>query len=402
MTQIPVSVVIVSRDRPGSLRKTLRALGYQAGGSFEVIVVCDPATAQVLEKDQTRTRFKLTTLDEANISKARNIGIAQAAGDVVAFIDDDAIPEPTWLARLTAPFENEAVAAAGGFVRGRNGISLQWQAEEIGLDGSSTPIDVKGVTVLEATPYRAIKTQGTNCAFRRDVLLALGGFDESFRFYLDETDLNDRLGQAGHLTAIVPEAEVQHGYAASAFRGRDRRPRSVYEIAASQAHYCEKHGVPKQRLAQFRSAQVRRIERAFVAGQLEPRDVRRLRKELDAGFAEGQSRAPAHPVSWPERTEFLPFATTNCATEHRFISARWLLRRRAFEKARRYLAEDQPCTVILLSLTALYHRRYFHEDGFWVQSGGIFGKSTRSDPLIACYLRSGRFKRERNLLARTR
>jgi len=188
MTQPPVSVVIVSRDRPGSLDKTLRALKFQRDALFEVIVVCDPATAKQIDG----TQLKLAILDEANISRSRNIGVALAAGDVVAFIDDDAIPEPTWLARLTAPFSDPNVAASGGFVRGRNGISFQWKAEEIGRDGATSPIEVTETTVLKATPSRAIKTQGTNCAFRRNLLCDLGGFDESYRFYLDETDLNVR------------------------------------------------------------------------------------------------------------------------------------------------------------------------------------------------------------------
>ncbi|MCB2152739.1 MAG: glycosyltransferase, partial [Rhodobacteraceae bacterium] len=59
---------------------------------------------------------------------ARNLGLAAAAGEIVAFIDDDAVPEPRWLARLTAPFADPGIAAAGGFVVGRNGISFQWRA----------------------------------------------------------------------------------------------------------------------------------------------------------------------------------------------------------------------------------------------------------------------------------
>lgn len=398
MTHTPVSVVVVSRHRPDYLRNTLRALGFQTDITFELIVVCDPDTAKTIDTK----KIKLVALDDANISKARNLGITQAAGEIVAFIDDDAIPEPTWLSRLTAPFANPKVAASGGFVRGRNGISFQWKAEEIGPDGSSSPIYVDGVTILEPTPHRAIKTQGTNCAFRRDVLVALGGFDESFRFYLDETDLNVRIGEAGHLTAIVPNAEVQHGYAASAFRGADRRPRSVYEIAASQAYYARKHGVPDERLAQFRAAQLRRFNRALVAGQIEPRDLRRLTAELDSGFADGAKRTTQIFTNWVLAPEILPHFVTTASSPHTFIETRWALRRRAFAKARRSAAAGASTTVIALSATALYHRRWFHPDGFWVQTGGIFGKSTRSDPLINWYWPRSRFNRERALLAQTR
>ena len=80
--------------------------------------------------------------DTPNISAARNAGIDVAAGDIVAFIDDDAVPEPTWLHYLIAPFEQSDVAATGGFVIGRNGISFQWKSRMINALGHTTPIEI--------------------------------------------------------------------------------------------------------------------------------------------------------------------------------------------------------------------------------------------------------------------
>ena len=75
-------------------------------------------------------------------------------------------------------------------------------------------------------------------AVRRDVLAALGGFDPAYHFYLDETDLNMRLAQAGHATALCPRALVHHGFAASTRRRKDRVPADLFDIGASWAVFC--------------------------------------------------------------------------------------------------------------------------------------------------------------------
>ena len=114
------SVVVVSRGRVADLPLCLIGLSQLDYPSFEIVLVADPegiAAVQVLDfVDQV----KQVTFDEPNISAARNLGIAQAAGDIVAFIDDDAVAEPTWLTHLMKGFEQPEVACAGGFVIGRS------------------------------------------------------------------------------------------------------------------------------------------------------------------------------------------------------------------------------------------------------------------------------------------
>jgi hypothetical protein len=368
-----------------------------------VVLVIDPTTEAILHELVAVERIKVAGCDEANISKARNIGIGLSAGELVAFIDDDAIAEPTWLERLADPLRDSNIAASGGFVRGRNGISYQWRAEEISADGTSHPVEVDGVTVPLVDPNCATKTQGTNCIFRRDVLLDLNGFDENFHFYLDETDLNLRIAGANLRTAIVPDAEVQHGYAASQIRGKDRRPKSLFEIGASHAYFVKKYGRSKDELDPVRTCQWARLDAALVDGLLEPSDVCRLREDLEAGFVGGSERELLEiPIS-EGKTNFKPFVIKEGgAPDHVFISSRWIFRRNAFERAKSVAESGAPCTAIILSPTAMYHQRWFHEDGFWVQMGGIFGKSNRSDPLWSWYRREARTCSIRKELEKTR
>jgi len=329
MTQCPASVVIVSHGRPSELRSCLKALTMQDHGNFELVVVADATGLRHIE--DLDLPMKTALFEKRNIAAARNLGIQVAAGDVVAFIDDDAIAEPTWLSRICTPFTNKKVAAAGGFVRGRNGISYQWKAESVNRSGFSKPIEVQNTQLFEGDPDRAIKTHGTNCAFRRSVLIQHGGFDEFYKFFLDETDLNMRLAQDGCVTAVVPDAEVQHGFAASYTRAKDRAPKTLFQIGASMAYFSSKFGGSQKALEDFRRLERKRLIRHVVAGGLEPRDVERLLRQLDDGFATGDGAAPTHFSKIDKKPpSFLPFLTK--VGLHKFMSVSWLQRRRVWKR----------------------------------------------------------------------
>jgi len=166
-------------------------LTYQNHPNFELLIITDQpeAVARLSHAD----RAQIFTCQSANIATARNIGLAHAAGEIIAFCDDDALPEPTWLARLIAPFAQDNLGAVSGPVIGRNGVSQQWGLCEIGDDGADTRLpEPQDTRIFAPKRPRAIKTAGTNCAFARAVFDQLGGFDEAFHYYLDEADVNLR------------------------------------------------------------------------------------------------------------------------------------------------------------------------------------------------------------------
>jgi GT2 family glycosyltransferase len=397
MSDLTVSVIIVSRGRPDALRRCLTAVAQLQYRAFEVVVVACPEGVAVTEEADVLRDLKCIAFDEANISAARNIGLTHAAGEIVAFIDDDAVPEPQWLRHLVAPAVRSDVAAMGGYVRGRNGISFQYKART--LDAQSTPLEVEidplEATVLVPPKGRAIKTEGTNMAFRREVLIAIGGFDPAFRFYLDETDVNMRLARAGHATALVPLAQVHHGFAASAMRRDDRAPRDLYEIGASWAVFQRKHMPKDDRAVHWQGvvdAERRRVLAHMVAGRLEPRDVRRLMKRLREGFAEGRERKLEVPAL--ARHSVLPFRPVEGAHRVSGLTAvRGLGGTAAIKAAAGRVAEGRIETV--LSFTALFHRGFFDSSGVWVQRGGLFGRANRDERLFRITTLSRRIARER-------
>ena len=399
MTGLSVSVVVVSRGRPEALTLCLIGLGQLIHPNYEIVVVADPKGVAAVSSDVWDGRIKTVAYDEPNISIARNLGIEMASGDVVAFIDDDAVPEPTWLAALTAPFANPDVMAAGGFVRGRNGISLQWCAREAFSDGTAQAlmVDTNEVSIHRGQPGRAIKTEGTNMAFRRPLLAELGGFDPAFRFYLDETDLNMRLARAGHLTAIVPLAQVHHGYAASARRRADRVPRDLFEIGASLGAFVLRHGArldTKEVGLAERQRQKARLINHMVAGRIEPRDVGRLLDTFDDGWKDGLNRRPMslRVLSQPS----LPFLTFGPRPYkgHKVLSCRpWQLGK---TRAKAVAAAGEGYHVSLFSFgpTVRKHSIRFCRDGYWLQSGGLFGPAHRSEKRVQFWRFSSRLQNE--------
>ena len=408
MSHDPVSVVVVSRGRPGALLRCLKGLSQQFYPNFEVVVVADPAGTEAVNGSEFAGLAKLVEFDEANISAARNLGVAEAAGDVVAFIDDDAVPEPTWLTHLVAPFEaDEEVMAAGGFVRGRNGISYQWKAQSVDATGhvEALSVDETRPSVLHPTGRRAIKTEGTNMAFRRDLLAEIGGFDPAYRYYLDETDVNLRLAAMGHATAIVPLAEVHHGYLPNATRRANRAPSDLFEIGASLAVFLRKHCPVEHHDAirrQFARDQRRRALEHMRDGRLEPRDVRRLMSRLTKGYEAGKSRPVGTLPRIPRPAEGMRPYPSRAGTVPVVVAGRRWNARRLRRQAAEVAAAGQTVSLFLFSRTALFHRVRFHEDGYWEQTGGIFGRSERDQPLFRLSGFGARLKAEKLRLAEQR
>jgi GT2 family glycosyltransferase len=385
--KLNVSVVVVSRDRPAELKRVLTSLRYLDFANFEVIVVSNDDPKALFPEIYNVDRIKFVPFDEANISAARNLGINQASGEIVAFCDDDAVPEPTWLTHLTRPFADKTVGAAGGYVRGRNGISFQWKGRSFDHFGEHSDLEIAddAPVIFAGDTNRGIKTEGTNCAFRRQTLLDLGGFDENFSYYLDETDLNMRISQAGWKTAIVPLAQVHHGFAASKQRGRNRAPKSMYDIGQSKAWFCKKHAQSQSVTREsegFTRAQEIRLLEFMIRGDLEPRDVPRLMTSLADGLAKGAvlTAQATRKLADTPTSAFQPYLDR--PADQTAIACRAHQWRKAYNAAKARASQGAGITVFQLSLSSLYHRIVFHSDGFWLHKGGLFGRAERDEPLF--------------------
>jgi GT2 family glycosyltransferase len=118
---LSASILIASYQRPATLQQCLASLLVQTRLPDEVVVVTkvyDPASAQAVESFRAEHALpwplQSVQVVETSIVAAENAGLAAASGDVVCFLDDDAVARPDWLARLLAHYTDESVGAVGG------------------------------------------------------------------------------------------------------------------------------------------------------------------------------------------------------------------------------------------------------------------------------------------------
>jgi len=386
-----LSVVVVSAGRPRALARCLTALAQMRSTRFEVIVVADADGLAVARTLPFADRLFLLPQDVANISAARNAGVAAAAGEVIGFIDDDAVPEPEWAEAVLTAFATPDVAAVTGPVLGRNGISLQWglmAVDRLGRDRWLPDGEAPG-------DGEALKLHGTNMAVRRDALTLTGGFDTGFRFYLDETDLTLRLKAAGARLVYLPGAVVHHGFAASARRDANRVPLDLHDIGASSALFLRKHA-PDQvepALDQLITDQRARLLRLARRRRIGPVEMRNLMETLAAGIAAGRDRTSDVPVLAQAGRAFQAMRTDVPPPVQRLDG--WMhhapdLRRKAAAR----VAKGAPVALMLLDPTPRKHWVEFTEGGWWEQRGGLFGPSDRDGKRVQVWRYSSRVAAE--------
>lgn len=392
----PTSIVVVSRHRPQALEACLTALARQTHPDHEIVLVADPGAVGI----RPDLPLKRRAFDVANISLARNAGIALAAGEVIAFIDDDALAVPDWAGALTAPFADPRVLAATGFTRGPDGLSWQARAERLTNSGQALPLVLHEPALLATEHGHPVSTIGTNCAFRRTALVAIGGFDPAFAYHLDESDVNMRMAarfpQA--LTAVSPRAQVIHGIAPGAGRGDGGVPHDLTQIGRSAAIFAARHGGTP---GWTRLSQRRRLLRHMVAGRLDPFAVAPLMASLERGIAEGGQIAAgpggAPPPEFPAPPAFLPMPAGNC--RHVALPG-WHWQARGLRaRAARLVADGTLVTVLLLTPSFQPHRLILTAGGWWEQRGGLWGGSRPGDPPVFLAGQAARIRREQgNLL----
>ncbi|MBM0203768.1 glycosyltransferase [Micromonospora sp. STR1s_5] len=294
-----ISIVICSDGRAAALANTLTCLQYLDGPKFEVCVVHGPTedgTSEILAG--WGDKIKIARNNQRNLSASRNIGIRLSSGDIVAFIDDDGLPEPAWLKELIPAFDDPDVAGAGGIVMDHTGASVQYRyasANRLGqADWQRTcPADSFNFPLSFNFPY----VQGTNSAFRRDALSSVGGFDEEFEFYLDETDLCCRLIDAGWRIRQLSNAVVHHKFLPSAIRTSDRITRVLYPVLKNklyfslinnQGHYEIIRAITD--MIGFVQGQEKSLVTQIAAGRLAAGDLVAFRADVDQAWAVGLQR----------------------------------------------------------------------------------------------------------------
>ena len=248
ITEPTVSLIVNTIDRAGPLQRLLCALEQQSYPHFELIVVVGPTRDETLQALYAyEDRITLLRCPEANLSRSRNIGLLAARGDIVAYIDDDAVPCRRWLEQLVRLFRDPGLAATGGAVHIVHPSHPMLQ-HRLGIISSlAEQVDVRSSWLEHLVPPGEgnrwlTRMMGTNMSFRRQSLLNVGGFDEFYVFVGEETDLSLRLANAGQIIHPVEEALVYHVPATSRNRTPFTHHGRWWLSTRSDIYFCLKNG----------------------------------------------------------------------------------------------------------------------------------------------------------------
>lgn len=301
-----VSLVINTYNRMHTLPNTLDAIQRLRFPELEVIIVDGPSDDGTEEyiKSNWGDKVKFYKCMNRNLSESRNIGIKYSCGEIVAFTDDDGIPEPNWLDEIIKIYEDPTVGAVGGFVRDNTGISFQAKHIISKRDARSETLIESFDLVPDSKPlnFEFPGLIGVNSSFRRSALIKIGGFDEEYAYFLDETDVIVRLVDAGYKIIVNPKAEVHHKYASSHIRTEKGLPKTWLPTARSIAYYVIKNALPHSSLSSIfddiymhKKGMAATTNWAINEGYISVEEGQNLLNTLNDGINEGIRDAFAFP-----------------------------------------------------------------------------------------------------------
>ncbi|MDX2046785.1 MAG: glycosyltransferase [Chitinophagaceae bacterium] len=195
-----ISVVVCSYNGASTIRDCMNGLQKLDYPDYEVIVVNDGSkddTAKIVSEYP----FRLITTANCGLSSARNTGMLESKGEIVAYIDDDAYPDPQWLRYLAYAYSSTSHAGIGG---------PNIAPDDDGAIATCVANSPGGPVHVLLTDEIAEHIPGCNMSFRRDVLLEIGGFDPIYRAAGDDVDLCWRIQHTGRTIGFHPSAFVWH------------------------------------------------------------------------------------------------------------------------------------------------------------------------------------------------
>ena len=238
-----VSVVIVNWNGERFLCRCLDAVLAQTLPNVEVIVVDNASTDDSLDlvRERYAGRVRIVALDQnTGYSGGANAGFAVGRGEYFALLNNDAFPEPEWLA--------EMVRAAG-------------EDDDIGMvacktisEGDQRVIDTAGQVIYgdcisrgrgrlerDRGQYDRIEEvifpSGSACLIRRDLIADIGPMDGRYWMFMEDSDLGLRARLAGWRCVYTPKARVRHLYSATAGA---YSPMKAYHIERNHVWVCVK------------------------------------------------------------------------------------------------------------------------------------------------------------------
>ncbi|HET9495797.1 MAG TPA: glycosyltransferase family 2 protein, partial [Chloroflexia bacterium] len=214
-----ISVVIPTHNNAALLSECLQAvqrLDYP-DARLSVVVVDNGSTDRTREMLARRFASVQVVPLQGNMgfAPACNKGAAAATGEYVAFLNNDAIPDPQWLNALLAALEAgpEGTVCAASRIVSRDGSEVEYDGAGSNLFAAGRPHSTWGWPDTPEPPgpgSPVLFASGGAMLIKRSTFLEVGGFDPEYFAYFEDVDLGWRLWLLGHAVAYAPDAVVRH------------------------------------------------------------------------------------------------------------------------------------------------------------------------------------------------
>jgi GT2 family glycosyltransferase len=247
MNQMPqASIIIPTWNGRAFIEDCLNSLLSQDYPDFEVIVVDNASTDGTADFVAEKYPTVRLIRNERNLgfSGGVNIGLAQAAGEILVLLNQDTLVEPTWLKELIQGMLTDDKIGIGGCK------ILDWSGEKIWHTGvvldeeRKFPI-LRGAGEIDQGQYEQPEAMpavvGAAFAIRRELLETIGFLNEDYFFYLEDTDYCLRAREAGYKVMYNPRAVLRHYVGASLKNGSYR---ALYQFNFSRMLFLIKHFGP--------------------------------------------------------------------------------------------------------------------------------------------------------------
>jgi len=207
-SQPVVSVIVPVRNGEQTIELLLKSLLRQDYDRNEVeIVVVDGNSTDRTRDIVRKYPVKLIIERKEGLNTARNAGIRNSKGEIIAFTDCDCIVPSDWVRKIVENFKDPRVSCVGGSAKGRDNDFISQYA-----DNSIIPLMpfFKTREELDMIKLFLHHPAGCNMAFRREAFKEVGCFDESIRYGFDDVELVERVCKAGYKMVLDPNVFVWH------------------------------------------------------------------------------------------------------------------------------------------------------------------------------------------------
>jgi len=194
-----VTVIVAVRNMERTIARCIESLLKVEYPHKEIIIIDDGSTDNTPDV-VARYPVEMIRIKNSGVSEARNVGLGSCNSQIVAFTDGDCYVERDWLAMLVRRFSDETVGGVGGYV----------DFEKSGVVATALSLEYQKRFAQRGRATRSIAC--ISAAFKRDVLLSVGGFRRLVGQKVggEDIDLSYRIVTAGHTLIYEPKAIVHH------------------------------------------------------------------------------------------------------------------------------------------------------------------------------------------------